>query len=113
MCSITRAPILIRRSRTVANSQPASGLVRGIAARTPCNAAATFECAFECWVDLQSRFELQQSTLTFTLALECESAVCICEREVRVQPDRNIMFRDSLIEADLGARRPDLDWCMR
>lgn len=36
MCSITRAPILIRRSRMVANSQPASGLVRGIAARTPC-----------------------------------------------------------------------------
>jgi hypothetical protein len=27
MCSITRAPILIRRSRMVANSQLASGLV--------------------------------------------------------------------------------------
>src|SRR5271168_2871421 len=36
MCSITRAPILIRRSRIVTNSQRASGLVRGIAARTPC-----------------------------------------------------------------------------
>jgi hypothetical protein len=35
MYSITRAPILIRRSRIVVNSQPASGLVRGIAARTP------------------------------------------------------------------------------
>jgi len=32
MCSITRAPILIRRSRMVANSQPASGLLRGMAA---------------------------------------------------------------------------------
>ena len=32
---LTRAPILIKRSRMVANSQPASGLVRGIAARTP------------------------------------------------------------------------------
>jgi CRP/FNR family transcriptional regulator, cyclic AMP receptor protein len=31
MCSITRAPILIRRSRIVANSAPASGLVRGMA----------------------------------------------------------------------------------
>jgi hypothetical protein len=33
MRSITRAPILIRRSRIVANSAVASGLVRGIAAR--------------------------------------------------------------------------------
>jgi hypothetical protein len=32
-CSITRAPILIRRSRIVANSAPASGRVQGIAAR--------------------------------------------------------------------------------
>jgi hypothetical protein len=36
VCSMTRAPILIRRSRSVANLQLASGLVRGIAARTPC-----------------------------------------------------------------------------
>src|SRR5580692_10738445 len=36
MCSITRAPILIRRSRIVANSALASGSVLGIAARTPC-----------------------------------------------------------------------------
>src|ERR1700759_2779890 len=36
MCSITRAPILIRRSGIVANSLLAGGLVRGIAARTPC-----------------------------------------------------------------------------
>src|ERR1700722_10069620 len=36
MCSITRAPILIRRSRIVANSALASGSVFGIAARTPC-----------------------------------------------------------------------------
>jgi hypothetical protein len=36
MCSITRAPILIRRFRIVANSALASGLVRGIATRTPC-----------------------------------------------------------------------------
>ena len=36
MCSITRAPILIRRSRMVANSHLASGLACGIAARTPC-----------------------------------------------------------------------------
>src|SRR6267154_5165801 len=35
-CSITRAPILIRRSRMVANSANASGSVCGIAARTPC-----------------------------------------------------------------------------
>ena len=31
MCSITRAPILIRRSRIVANWQLANGLVRGCA----------------------------------------------------------------------------------
>jgi hypothetical protein len=36
MCSITRAPILIRRSRIVVNSALASGSVCGIAARTPC-----------------------------------------------------------------------------
>jgi hypothetical protein len=36
MCSITRAPILIRRSRSVANSQRASGFVCGIAERTQC-----------------------------------------------------------------------------
>src|ERR1700758_5055311 len=35
-CSITRAPILIRRSRMVANSHFASGFAWGIAARTPC-----------------------------------------------------------------------------
>ena len=35
MCSITGAPILIRRSRIVANSAVARGLVCGIAARTP------------------------------------------------------------------------------
>jgi hypothetical protein len=34
--SITRAPILIRRSRIVANSAAASGLVCGIAALRPC-----------------------------------------------------------------------------
>ena len=32
VCSVTRAPILIRRSRMVANSALASGLVCGIAA---------------------------------------------------------------------------------
>jgi hypothetical protein len=36
MCSITRALILIRRSRIVANSAVASASVRAIAARTPC-----------------------------------------------------------------------------
>lgn len=36
MCSITRAPILTRRARMVANSALASGFVFGIAARTPC-----------------------------------------------------------------------------
>ena len=36
MCTITRAPILMRRCRIVANSHLASGLVCGIAARTPC-----------------------------------------------------------------------------
>src|SRR6201982_4263915 len=36
MCSITRAPILIRRCRMVAYSALASGLAFGIAARTPC-----------------------------------------------------------------------------
>src|SRR5215469_2556796 len=35
-CSITRAPILIRRSRIVANSALASELVWGMAARTLC-----------------------------------------------------------------------------
>src|SRR5271154_2025641 len=35
-CSITRAPILIRRCLIVVNSALASGLVCGIAARTPC-----------------------------------------------------------------------------
>ena len=34
--SSSRAPILISRSRMVANSHLASGLLRGIAARTPC-----------------------------------------------------------------------------
>jgi SOS response associated peptidase (SRAP) len=36
ICSITRAPILTRRSRSVANSQRASGFVCGIAERTQC-----------------------------------------------------------------------------
>src|SRR4030088_1906754 len=36
VCSIPRAPILIRRSRMVPNSPLASGFALGIAARTPC-----------------------------------------------------------------------------
>jgi hypothetical protein len=36
ICSITRAPILIKRPRSVANSQRASGFVCGIAERTQC-----------------------------------------------------------------------------
>jgi len=50
MCSMTRAPILIRRSRIVANSAVASGLVFGMAARTPCinqNAAAGLDAGLE------------------------------------------------------------------
>src|SRR3979411_3357197 len=36
LCSTTRAPILIRPSRMVANAPLASGFALGIAARTPC-----------------------------------------------------------------------------